>query len=171
MSKEIREQINKVKNWKPTLNESLELELPKSYKLEVLPEFWEAMNIKRPAYSGGDEAGHSFLSRDNTIELTVGAEPVDIYRRDTRTYDDKGQKSGRGDDSIWYKMNIYRTHGKFTENNNILKYSLDFQNDKDARLGRNMNLNPLGKGEFTSDEVGSIDTRKYFKIVEIVPTY
>jgi hypothetical protein len=165
MSKEIREQINKVKNWKPTLNESLES--PKSYKLEVLPKFWEAMNIKRPTYSGGDEAGMSLLSRDNTIELTVGAEPIAIYRRDTRMYDDKGQKAGRDNDSEFYKMKIYKSNSQLLSKaeNNMLKYSLDSQNEKDARLGGNTNLKPIGVGDFASDEVGSIDTRGYFKIV------
>ena len=135
--------------------------------LEVLPKFWEDMDIKRSAYIGGDEAGYSLLSRDNTIELIVGAEPIDIYRRDTRMYDDQGKKAGRGDDSLFYKMKIYRTHGKFTENNNILKYSLDAQDDRDARLGGNINLKPIGKGSFPSQEVGSIDNGGYFKIVDI----
>lgn len=133
----------------------------KSYTLEVLPHFWQAVGIKRPAYPGGDEAGMSLLSRDNTIQLTLGNEPVEFYRRDTRIYNDKGQKAGRGDDSKFYKMQIYKN------NENILNYNLFFQDDKDARLGGNMNLKPLGYGDFTSDEVGSIDTRKYFKIVAV----
>jgi hypothetical protein len=61
--------------------------IAKSFTLEVLPKFWEALGIKRPAYSGGAEAGHesSGISGDNTIELTVGDDPkIPIYRRDTR---------------------------------------------------------------------------------------
>jgi hypothetical protein len=138
---------------------------PKTFTLEVLPKFWEDRGIKRPAF--GDEAGMSLLSRDNTITLTVGDDPEAIYRRDTRMYDDQGRKAGRGDDSIWYTINLYKTNGQYTSNNNMLKYSLDFQEDKDARLGGNMNLKPLGVGEFLSQEVGSMDTRKYFKIVEV----
>ena len=93
--------------------------------------------------------------------MTLGNEPVAIYRRDTRMYDDKGQKAGRGDDSTFYKMQIYKN------NENILNYNLFVEDDKDARLGGNMTLKPLGYGDFTSDEVGSIDTRKYFKIVAV----
>ena len=148
-------------------NFSEEENIAKSFTLEVLPKFWEDMNIKRPAVAGGDESGMSLLSRDNTIELTVGNEPIAIYRRDTRMYDDKGQKAGRDNDSRFYKIKLYRTHGEFTENNNILKYSLDFQEDKDARLGGNMNLKPIGVGEFTSEEVGSMDTTKRLKIVAV----
>jgi hypothetical protein len=136
------------------------------FTLEVLPKFWEDMNIKRPAYSGGDEAGMSLLSRDNTIQLTVGDEPIPIYRRDTRIYDDKGQKAGRGDDSEFYMMKLYKSNYQKSDEN-ILKYSLDFQNDKDAKLGGNMNLKPIGNGNFTSQEVGSMDTTKRFKIVAV----
>jgi hypothetical protein len=139
------------------------------YTLEVLPKFWEDLGIKRPTYSGGDEAGMSLLSRDNTITLTLGAGPVDIYRRDTRTYDDKGQKAGRGDDSTFYKMKIYKTNSPILSevDNSMLKYSVSFQHDKDAKLSGDMNLNIIGGGDFKSDEVGSIDTRKYFKIVSV----
>jgi hypothetical protein len=146
---------------------SREENMAKSYTLEFLPKFWEDLDIKRPAYLGGDEAGHSLLNRDNTIELTVGDDPITIYRRDTRMYDDKGRKAGRGDDSIWYTIKLYRTHGEFTENNNMLKYSLDFQEDTDAKLGGNMNLTGLGTGEFKSDEVGSMDSTKRLKIVAV----
>jgi hypothetical protein len=139
----------------------------KSYTLEVLPKFWEDLGIKRPASSFGDEAGMSYLSRDNTIELTVGDKPRYIYRRDTRIYDDKGRKAGRDDDSMFYMIELYKTHGLGTKENNILKYSLDFQEDKDAKIGGNMNLKPIGVGEFASEEVGSMDTRKFFKIVAV----
>jgi hypothetical protein len=132
----------------------------KSYTLEVLPHFWQAVGIKRPAYPGGDEAGMSLLSRDNTMQLTLGNEPVEFYRRDTRIYNDKGQKAGRGDDSTFYKIQIYKN------NENNLEYNLVVQDNKDVVLG-NMNFKPLGYGDFTSDEVGSIDTRKYFKIVAV----
>jgi len=135
--------------------------ITKTYTLEVLPKFWQNTGIKRPAYLGGDEAGQSLLSRDNTIELTLGNEPVAIYRRDTRMYDDKGQKAGRGDDSTFYKMQIYKN------NENILNYNLFVEDDKDVRLGGNMTLKPLGYGDFTLDEVGSIDTRNLFKIVAV----
>jgi len=148
-------------------NFSEEENIAKSFTLEVLPKFWEDMNIKRPTYSGGDEAGMSLLSRDNTIELTVGDEPIHIYRRDTRMYDDKGQKAGRDSDSVFYKMKIYRTHGLDIKENNILKYSLDAQDDKDAKLGGNKNLKPIGNGNFTSQEVGSMDTTKRLKIVAV----
>ena len=132
----------------------------KSYTLEVLPHFWQAVGIKRPAYPGGDEAGMSLLSRDNTMQLTLGNEPVEFYRRDTRIYNDNGQKAGRGDDSTFYKIQIYKN------NENNLEYNLVVQDNKDVVLG-NMNFKPLGYGDFTSDEVGSIDTRKYFKIVAV----
>ena len=137
----------------------------KTFTLEVLPKFWEDMGIKRPAF--GDEAGMSLLSRDNTITLTVGDDPKTFYRRDTRMYDDQGRKAGRGDDSIFYMVKLYKTHGQYTSNNNMLKYSLDAQESKDSRLGGNMNLKPIGGGEFLSQEVGSTDTMKYFKIVEV----
>jgi hypothetical protein len=124
------------------------------------------MNIKRSAYSGGDEAGLSFLSRDNTIELTIGEDPIAIYRRDTRMYDDKGQKAGRDNDSKHYMLKLYKNNYQKSDEN-ILKYSLDAQDDKDARLGGNMNFKPIGGGSFKSDEVNSIDTRGYFKIVAV----
>jgi hypothetical protein len=169
MSKEMREQINKVKNWKPSLNESMEgdEQSPKSYTIEVLPKLWQDLGIKRPAFSGGDEAGMSLLNRDNTIELTLGDEPVPFYRKDASIYNDKGQKAGRGDDSLFYKIKIYKSHGLDTKKNNILKYSLDAQYDKDAMLGGNSNLKPIGGGDFKSDEVGEVDDRGYFKIVAV----
>jgi len=141
----------------------------KSYTLEVLPKFWEDLGIKRPAWSGGDEAGQSLLSGNNTITLTLGAKPRDIYRRDTRMYDDKGQKAGRGSDSVWYKMQIYKNNSTFLTKaqNNMLIYNISAQDDKDARLGGNMNLKPIGEGEFTSDEVGSMDTTKRLKIISV----
>ena len=141
--------------------------IAKSFTLEVLPKFWEDLGIKRPAY--GAEAGLSFLSRDNTIKLIVGNKPSYIYRRDTRMYDDKGQKAGRGDDSRWYLIELYKTPNGFISksDNNILKYSLDFQEDKDAKLGGGMNLKPIGVGEFASEEVGSMDTTKRLKIVSV----
>jgi hypothetical protein len=133
-----------------------------------LPKFWEDLGIKRPDY--GAEAGQSFgISRDNTIELTVGDDPIIIYRRDTRIYDDKGRKAGRDDDSRWYSINLYKTNSTVLSKaqNNMLKYSLDFQEDKDVKIGGNMNLKPIGVGEFASEEVGSMDTRKFFKIVAV----
>ena len=148
-------------------NEENTKSIAKSFTLEFLPKFWEDLGIKRPAYSVGDEAGMSLLSKDNTIELTVGNKPSYIYRRDTRMYDDKGQKAGRGDDSRWYLIGLYKTHGKFTENNNMLKYHLDFQEDKDARLGGDVNLHVIGGGEFKSEEVGSMDTTERLKIVAV----
>ena len=143
-------------------NEENTKSIAKSFTLEFLPKFWEDLGIKRPAYSGGDEAGQSLLSRDNTIELTVGAEPIAIYRRDTRMYDDKGQKAGRDDDSSWYLIKLTPK-----SENNMLRYSLDCQEDKDVRLGANMNLKPIGFGEFASEEVGSMDTTKRLKIVAV----
>ena len=121
------------------------------------------MGIKRPTSSFGDEAGQTIaLSRDNTVALALGGKPVTIYRRDTRIYNDKGQKAGRGDDSKWYSIKIYKT----TENN-MLRYTVAFQHDKDAKLSDDMNVNVLGGGEFTSDEVGSMDTMKRLKIVAV----
>jgi hypothetical protein len=134
--------------------------------LEVLPKFWEDMGVKRPAYSGGDEAGKSFLDRDNTIELTIGDEPIPIYRRDARMYDDQGQKAGRDNDSKYYMLKLYKSNYQKSDKN-TLKYSLDFQNEADARLGGNMNLKGIGVGDFKSDEVGSVDIMGYFKIVNI----
>jgi hypothetical protein len=135
----------------------------KSYTLEVLPKFWQDLGIKRPTSSFGDEAGQTIaLSRDNTVPLTLGGKRVTIYRRDARMYNDKGQKAGRGDDSKWYSIKIYKT----TENN-MLRYSVAFQHDKDAKLSDDMNVNVLGGGEFTSDEVGSMDTTKSLKIVAV----
>jgi len=136
------------------------------FTLEVLPKFWEDLGIKRPASSFEDEAGMSLLSRDNTIELTVGDEPIDIYRRDTRMYNDKGQKAGRDSDSVFYKMKIYKSNYQKSDEN-ILYYSLDAQDDKDAKLGGNTNLKPIGNGNFTSQEVGSMDTTKRLKIVAV----
>lgn len=136
--------------------------IAKSFTLEVLPKFWEDLGIKRPAYSGGDEAGMSLLSKDNTIELTVGNKPSYIYRRDANIYDDKGQKAGRDNDSKFYMLRLYKNNYE-----NVLKYSLDFQHDKDARLGGDMNLHGIGNGDFTSQEVGSMDTTKRFKIVAV----
>jgi len=146
---------------------SKEENMAKSYTLEFLPKFWEDLGIKRPAF--GAEAGHSLLNRDNTIKLTVGNDPTIIYRRDTRMYDDKGRKAGRDDDSIWYSINLYKTPNGFISksDNNMLKYSLDFQEDKDAKIGGNMNLIPIGVGEFASEEVGSMDNREFFKIVAV----
>ena len=140
---------------------------PKTFTLEVLSKLWGDLGIKRPDF--GDEAGMSLLSRDNTILLTVGDDPKAFYRRDTRMYDDQGRKAGRGDDSRWYMIKLYKTNSPVLSKaeNNMLKYSLNFQEDKDARLGGNMNLKPIGGGEFLSQEVGSMDTRKYFKIVEV----
>lgn len=132
--------------------------IAKSFTLEVLPKFWEDLGIKRPAYSGGDEAGMSLLSKDNTIELTVGNKPSYIYRRDANIYDDKGQKAGRDNDSKFYMLRLYKNNYE-----NVLKYSLDFQHDKDARLGGDMNLHGIGNGDFTSQEVGSMDTQNALK--------
>jgi len=139
------------------------------FTLEVLPEFWKDFDIKRPASSFGGEAGMSYLSRDNTIQLTPGAEPVEIYRKDARMYDDKGQKAGRGDDSIFYKMKIFKTNSEFNtpEENNIIRYTIFAQDNKDAKLGSNMNLKQFGEGRFKSDEVGSIDDFRRFKIVAV----
>ena len=151
-------------------NFSEEENIAKSFTLEVLPEFWEKLGIKRPAYSGGDEAGMSLLSRDNTITLTLGDDPVPIYRKDVRMYDDKGRKAGRGDDSTFYKIRIYKTHGLGTKEDNILKYSIDAQDDKYASLGGNIDLKPITSGDlnhFLSDEIGSIDYRGFFKIVAV----
>ena len=148
-------------------NEENTKSIAKSFTLEFLPKFWEDLGIKRPAYSGGDEAGMSLLSKDNTIELTVGNKSSYIYRRDTRIYNDKGQKAGRGDDSRWHLIGLYKTHGKFNENNNMLRYHLDFQEDKDARLGDDVNLHGIGVGEFKSEEVGSMDTMERLKIVAV----
>jgi hypothetical protein len=143
-------------------NEENTKSIAKSFTLEFLPKFWEDLGIKRPAYSGGDEAGMSLLSKDNTIELTVGNKPSYIYRRDANIYDDKGQKAGRDNDSKFYMLRLYKNNYE-----NVLKYSLDFQHDKDARLGGDMNLHGIGVGEFKSEEVGSMDTTERLKIVAV----
>ena len=142
----------------------------KSYTLEVLPKFWQDLGIKRPASSFGDEAGQTIaLSRDNTVPLTLGGKPVEIYRRDARMYNDKGEKAGRDDDSKWYSIKIYKTNTPVLSKaeNNMLRYTVAFQHDKDAKLSDDMNVNVLGGGEFTSDEVGSMDTTKRLKIVAV----
>jgi len=141
----------------------------KSYTLEVLPHFWQDFDIKRPASSFGDEAGMSLLSRDNTITLSPGAEPVEIYRKDTRMYNDKGQKAGRDDDSIFYMIELYKTNSPdYTkEDNDIIRYIIYAQRNKDAKLGSNMNLINSGEGHFKSDKVGSIDNVNRFKIVAV----
>ena len=143
-------------------------DMHKGYTLEVLPKFWENFDIKRPASSFEGEAGMSYLSRDNTIQLTLGAEPVEIYRKDARMYDDKGQKAGRGDDSRFYKMKIFKINSPYNpEDNNIIRYTIFAQDNKDAKLGSNMNLKQIGEGRFKSDEVGSIDDFRLFKIVAV----
>ena len=49
----------------------------------------------------------------------------------------------------------------------MLRYHLDFQEDKDARLGDDVNLHGIGVGEFKSEEVGSMDTMERLKIVAV----
>jgi hypothetical protein len=51
-------------------NFSEEENIAKSFTLEVLPKFWEDMNIKRPAV-GGDESGMSLLSRDKPHSIQM----------------------------------------------------------------------------------------------------
>ena len=140
----------------------------KSYTLEVLPHFWKDFDIKRPTSSFGEEAGMSYLS-GNTITLSPGVEPVEIYRRDARMYNDKGQKAGRDDDSIFYMIELYKTNSPdYTkEDNDIIRYIIYTQRNKDAKLGSNMNLINSGEGHFKSDEVGSIDNIGRFKIVAV----
>lgn len=149
-----------------TEEEAIEFDKIKNFRakrivLEVLPKFWESIGVKRAESSFADESGQSSLTRDNTIALTVDGDPVDIYRRDTKIYNDRGQKAGRDEDSIFYNLEISRT------TDDALIYAVSFQDNKDAKLGGYMNLKYIGQGEFKSEEVGSIDNRGFFKIVEV----
>ena len=130
--------------------------------LEVLPKFWEDMGVKRARSSFEEEAGHSYLTRGNQISLKVEADPIHIYRRDTKIWNELNQRAGRDESSIFYLINLYRTP------EGILKYGINWQKNSDALLGGNLNLIGLS-GEhaiFKSEDVGTIDKRGYFKIVD-----
>jgi hypothetical protein len=88
MSKEIREQIDKVKNWKPTLNESMEggEQLPMSITIKLTDKFKEHMKESSETTSGKQ----GFHTTDGKIELynngnrynseKVGTIPYDVKR-------------------------------------------------------------------------------------------
>lgn len=88
MSKEIREQIDKVKNWKPTLNESMEggEQLPMSITIKLTDKFKEHMKESSETTSGNKGYANSFTlpelwnngNRHNLVK--VGTIPYDIKR-------------------------------------------------------------------------------------------
>ena len=166
MSKEIREQIDKVKNWKLTLNESMEgdEQLPMSITIELTDKFKENMKESSETTSGKQ----GFHTTDSKIELYNNGNRYNSEKVGTIPYDVKRDlqfdfwASYRPKASEIY-VNQSNSTAKELEENSLLR-----GNSIPSTAGIMSKLEPGYYCKFKNGfKVGEVDDRGFFEIVAV----
>ena len=167
MSKEIREQIDRVRNWKPILKESLEYsdkEKPESITIELTDKFREDIQKSSETTSGKKGFANEFTlpelwnNGDRYNLVKVGTIPYDI-RRDLQ-FDFWASYRPKADEIYVSQSN---STAKDLEENSLLR-----GDSIPSTAGVVSKLTPGYYCKFNNGfKVGEVDHRGFFKIVAV----